>query len=711
MAFEKIVPEWLAKGDEPPDSLKESGFAAGYKPPANYFNWFWHGVSEALAELQIKAFSETAIEADEEVDLDTFNTYSHVGVWYCGGANRVLNKPNGVDSFGLLVMRSATGYFTQVLIAGNKETSKTYVRTFGADSWTVWKEVAFSDSNVASATKLETARKINGVPFDGTADISIGCIGYEPITSTEDDTPANWKALGSGYAVYTNERLNGQPTDYGFVVQYVYNSLLYQEFHSMPTGGTWYRKGNNTGWWNDVANKGTWRKVYDELHKPEQLAVARNINGVPFDGSKDIEINPVSTQIDSNGDLNNYGALGNIGFWFAAGGNAIKNKPDGVDAFGMLVIRSASGYYTQILVAGSANTNVVYNRTFNGSSWSAWASVYSDCNKPTPEDIGAAPQNSPVFTGSVSMGRTGETGKLSVAFGENVKASGVRSHAEGYGVIASGSDSHAEGSGTVAAGSASHAEGFMSSAVEPYSHAEGNNTLANNFASHAMGKWNKGMHSGGDDYSVGDGDVLVIGNGIWDNPSNAFRVTYAGATYGLSAFNASGADYAEFFEWIDGNTEAEDRIGYFVTLDGNKIRKANAGEYILGVVSGNPCIVGNSDEDWLNRWEKDEFGRFIKEEVISKDEETGEVIVGWKYKQNPNYDNTQAYVERKDRPEWDYVGMLGIVAVRDDGTCQVNGFCKVADDGTATAADGYVAGQTYRVVGRVTDNIVKVVFR
>ena len=35
-----------------------------------------------------------------------------------------------------------------------------------------WKEVAFTDSNVASATKLQTSRKIWGQSFDGTADVS-----------------------------------------------------------------------------------------------------------------------------------------------------------------------------------------------------------------------------------------------------------------------------------------------------------------------------------------------------------------------------------------------------------------------------------------------------------------------------------------------------------------------------------------------------------
>lgn len=54
MDFEKNVPEWQAQGTEPPASLKESGFQAGYKPPAAYFNWFWHGVSACLTEIRSK---------------------------------------------------------------------------------------------------------------------------------------------------------------------------------------------------------------------------------------------------------------------------------------------------------------------------------------------------------------------------------------------------------------------------------------------------------------------------------------------------------------------------------------------------------------------------------------------------------------------------------------------------------------------------------
>lgn len=54
MDFEKNVPEWHAEGTEPPTSLKQSGFEAGYKPPAAYFNWFWNRVYACLTEIRNK---------------------------------------------------------------------------------------------------------------------------------------------------------------------------------------------------------------------------------------------------------------------------------------------------------------------------------------------------------------------------------------------------------------------------------------------------------------------------------------------------------------------------------------------------------------------------------------------------------------------------------------------------------------------------------
>ncbi len=262
-----------------------------------------------------------------------------------------------------------------------------------------------------------------------------------------------------------------------------------------------------------------------------------------------------------------------------------------------------------------------------------------------------APKTDPVFNASISLGRKSgtEIGPSSVAIGAMVEASGgysfatgydstasgEYSHAEGHGSTASGhashaegintralgESSHAEGSTTQASGRDSHAEGTMTTAPGESSHAEGSYTTADNFSSHVGGHYNKALTAGGT-YANVTGDVVVIGNGAGSNRrSNCFRVTYAGEVYGLSSFKTSGADYAEYFEWADGNSEKEDRVGYFVTMDGKHIRFAHSGEYILGVVSAQPCIIGNADEDWLGRWEHDEYGRFMKEHL--EETETG----------------------------------------------------------------------------------------
>lgn len=52
MNFNNTLPEWKNTGTEPSDTLKENGFVAGYKPPANIFNWFWNKVIAAITELQ-----------------------------------------------------------------------------------------------------------------------------------------------------------------------------------------------------------------------------------------------------------------------------------------------------------------------------------------------------------------------------------------------------------------------------------------------------------------------------------------------------------------------------------------------------------------------------------------------------------------------------------------------------------------------------------
>ena len=344
------------------------------------------------------------------------------------------------------------------------------------------------------------------------------------------------------------------------------------------------------------------------------------------------------------------------------------------------------------------------------------------------DPTGAAMSDRTVKISSVDYTISGSTayGINSHAEGTQSFAYGYSSHTEGYKTTASGLYSHAEGDGTSATRSCSHAEGNYTTASGDYSHAEGIYTIATNEASHAGGHYNANMITGGYWFNT-TGTAFVIGNGTDKTAlSNAFSVQFDGTVKAKSTITASTtADYAEFFEWLDSNPDNEDRVGYFVTLDGNKIRIAtNEDDYILGVVSGEPFVLGNGDCDtWNGMFLRDEFRRTIYEpapkmvEILdSEGNPTGEFeevegeFEGTRPKLNPEYDHTQPYISRFDRKEWAPVGMLGVLSVRHDGTAQINGYVTVNADGIATACDKN-AENSYRVIKSNSDTVVEIIFR
>lgn len=336
-------------------------------------------------------------------------------------------------------------------------------------------------------------------------------------------------------------------------------------------------------------------------------------------------------------------------------------------------------------------------------------------------------------------------GKLSVALGQ-------LSHAEGKNAIALGMYSHAQGHYSKASGTCSFGAGHNCEASGNYSFAEGYNSVSSGDYSVALGKATEARAT--DSYAIGaatiaagnyqlaigqcniistaNTDKLIVGNGKTAlQRSNCFRVTNAGV-YANGNYNASGADYAEMFEWLDGNLQKEDRAGRFVTLDGEKIRLATPEDtFILGIVSGNPSVVGDvHDDQWRGMYLYDIYGRPLwetvevpaevieeTEEIEPDDSETKEapqkrvtrivIPAHTEYQQvlNPSYDSSQNYQPRSERPEWDAVGMLGKLVALDDGSCQVNGWCTVGVDGQATASQERTR---YRVMSRLDESHIRV---
>jgi len=167
-----------------------------------------------------------------------------------------------------------------------------------------------------------------------------------------------------------------------------------------------------------------------------------------------------------------------------------------------------------------------------------------------------------------------------------------------------------------------------------------------------------------------DAEFIVYGNG---------NVT-ADGTY------TSPADYAEMFEWEDGNPDNEDRVGYSVVLSsGNKIRKSestDSPDLLIGVVSGRPAVCADTAWNrWADKYLKDDFNRYLMEEYevwkwtdesgneISYDfdkipegvivPENKTVIIQERYILNPNYDPDVVYTPRMKRKEWSAIGMVG----------------------------------------------------
>ena len=207
-----------------------------------------------------------------------------------------------------------------------------------------------------------------------------------------------------------------------------------------------------------------------------------------------------------------------------------------------------------------------------------------------------------------------------------------------------------------------------------------------------------------------------------------FQMRGDGNAWCDGSWTGGGADYAEYFEWADGNPANEDRRGYPVTLVNDKIQVAVAGDNIIGVISANPSVVGDGDIDrWKGKYLRDDFGAYIyepysvtewDEQVVDVAEHTvdvpavlddgGNIIepattetIPTTYKTekqsyhtdaiptgvtvpadavvithddngtalerrklNPAYDETQAYISREDRPEWATVGLMGKLRIR-----------------------------------------------
>lgn len=297
----------------------------------------------------------------------------------------------------------------------------------------------------------------------------------------------------------------------------------------------------------------------------------------------------------------------------------------------------------------------------------------------------------------------------SASVGDLNTVSSANCLAAGYNCKASGNNSFSSGFGSTASGWVSAAIGNTASATGNSAISAGHNTTAKAY-NFACGRFNTATASSD---SGTTGDMFIVGNGTSTTAKNAFRITASGSVLANSSYSSTGADYAELFEWADSNVNEDDRRGLFVTLEENKIRLANSQDtYILGIVSGNPSVIGdNFDDDWCGKYLTDVFGTPILENKTFPEitDENGNIIQE-AYEDkcfvlNPSFDPTQTYIPRTKRKEWATIGIVGKLVVIDDGTCQVNGYCYPLQNGIATNSTNPT---NYRVTKRIDETHIQV---
>ena len=208
----------------------------------------------------------------------------------------------------------ASNYITQIAYVVSATADRPRVRKKSNGIWGEWQTLMFTSDNAVSSSKLQTPRRIAGVDFDGTKDISI---------------PAN------NVGAYTKNEVDTQ----------------------IATAKSSVISGN--------------------VSSATKLQNPRKINGVDFDGTSDISItaDPNQQTIPANTNLDN---LTTPGFWSSVSdGNTgtLTNVPFGTGTFTLQVETGLND--TRIIQTAKRATNgdIVIRSKTESAAWRPWVAL------------------------------------------------------------------------------------------------------------------------------------------------------------------------------------------------------------------------------------------------------------------------------------------------------------------------------------------------
>ncbi|WBF78722.1 long tail fiber protein [Acinetobacter phage vB_AbaM_DLP2] len=232
------------------------------------------------------------------------------------------------------------------------------------------------NGNANTATKLQSARNINGVLFDGTSDINTPAI--TDVVSFDNRTvkPSDVRNKAMGVYFTSKAGLNGAAdTNYGDFL----SLSTYQDGTGGKVNGLYFNKLsreilhyqtdlNSNSWGTPKTIAYTDSSITGNAASATRLQTARTINGTAFDGTANINVNATYSEFIPDGaDLNDYKTPGLYYCPTDAGAATQLNLPFS-NAYSLFVERHAGIKQTITQYA----TNKTFIRKFYNGYWDNW---------------------------------------------------------------------------------------------------------------------------------------------------------------------------------------------------------------------------------------------------------------------------------------------------------------------------------------------------
>ncbi|WBF78474.1 long distal tail fiber subunit protein [Acinetobacter phage vB_AbaM_DLP1] len=300
---------------------------------------------------------------------------------------------NGLPSYGL-AMAATSKYGTFGAVSGshatylttNSGTNRGWIFNYngttnvasisGTGIATFARVDAPLNGNANTATKLQSARNVNGVLFDGTSDINTPAI--TDVVSFDNRTvkPSDVRNKAMGVYFTSKAGLNGAAdTNYGDFL----SLSTYQDGTGGKVNGLYFNKLsreilhyqtdlNSNSWGTPKTIAYTDSSITGNAASATRLQTARTINGTAFDGTANINVNATYSEFVPDGaDLNDYKTPGLYYCPTDAGAATQLNLPFS-NAYSLFVERHAGIKQTITQYA----TNKTFIRKFYNGYWDNW---------------------------------------------------------------------------------------------------------------------------------------------------------------------------------------------------------------------------------------------------------------------------------------------------------------------------------------------------